>query len=145
MNGAKKTLMDNKVFSDLVAAYGADPQRWPEDRRPEAMAYAETADGRRLIAQAAPLDFTLSAYRLRDPSAMLNAKIMAQAKAQTTRRRWIVRYGLGAGMIGISLAGALTGAVAVINLTPPPALTLGDTLTAFGNLQTENEMTEETK
>jgi hypothetical protein len=52
---------------------------------------------------------------------------------------------MGAGMIGISLAGALTGAVAVINLTPPPALTLGDTLTAFGNLQTENEMTEETK
>ena len=96
MNGAKKTLMDNEVFSDLVAAYGADPQRWPEDRRLEAMAYAETADGRRLIAQAAPLDFTLSAYRLRDPSAMLNAKIMAQAKAQTTRRRWIVRYGLGA-------------------------------------------------
>jgi hypothetical protein len=145
MNGAKKTLMDSKVFSDLVAAYGADPQRWPEDRRVEAMAYAETADGRRLIAQAAPLDFALSAYRLRDPSAILNAKIMAQAKAQTTRRRWVVRYGLGAGMIGISLAGALTGAVAVINLTPPPALTLGDTLTAFGNLQTENEMTEETK
>ncbi|KJF71647.1 hypothetical protein RP75_20370 [Agrobacterium arsenijevicii] len=145
MNGAKKTLMNSQVFSELVSAYGADPQRWPEDRRAEAMTYADTEDGRRLIAQAAGLDLALSAYRLRDPSAILNARIMAQARTHTTRHRWIVRYGLGAGMIGISLAGALTGAIAVINLTPPPALTLGDTLTAFGNLQSENEMTEEAK
>lgn len=145
MNGANKTLMDSQIFSELVSAYGADPERWPQDRRVEAMVYAETEDGRRLIAQAAGLDSVLSTYRLRDPSAILNAKIMAQARTQTTRRRWIVRYGLGAGMIGISLAGALTGAVAVINLTPPPALTLGDTLTAFGNLQNDSEMAEDTK
>ena len=48
-------------------------------------------------------------------------------------------------MIGISLAGALTGALAVINLSPPPALTLGDTLTAFGNLQSESEIAEDGK
>lgn len=145
MSGTSGTPMDRQLFFNLVSAYGADPKRWPLEHREQATGFAQTEEDWRMILEATGLDAALSSYRLPDPSARLHARILAQASSRTTRRKRLVRYGLGAGMIGISLAGALTGALAVVNLSPPPALTLGDTLTAFGNLQSESEIAEDGK
>lgn len=146
MSGSMEDGMDGQAFSALVSAYGADPKRWPEDRRAKAALYSETAEGQRLLNEAAQLDRALAAFRPKaEPSAALQGRILADGTARLSSRRRFVRFGLGAGMVGISLAGALTGAVAVINLTPPPSFSFGDNLTAFGNLQSENELAEEAK
>jgi len=53
--------MTKKRFARIVAAYGADPARWPGEERAAGEAYARTREGERLLAGEAGLERALAA------------------------------------------------------------------------------------
>lgn len=126
--------LDETAFAALVEAYGADPNRWPQDRRAAARAFAETPVGARRLAAAARLDAALARLAGPPPSAALAGRLLADAERRVTIRTRLRRWLVGAGLIGIGLAGGLSGAVAVAVVLPGQGASLeiasGDT--AFG-------------
>jgi len=73
--------MDMKEFKALVEAHGANPARWPEDRRAEAEAFAKTenAEVTLILKDAAALDGYLDRAAQVTPSELLIARVMAKA------------------------------------------------------------------
>lgn len=71
--------MDAREFRELIDAFGADPARWPSDRRDLALEWQADNHGiaAALLADAAALDRTLDAARAIAPSDLLQARIMA--------------------------------------------------------------------
>lgn len=69
--------MTAERFADLIAAYGADPARWPPAERTAAQAFAATPDGRAALAEAAALDALLAAAPHQNPSAALHARVLS--------------------------------------------------------------------
>lgn len=55
------TLMTENTFKSLIAAYGGDPSRWPEDRQDQALTFAATDKGKTLLSEEALLDDLLAA------------------------------------------------------------------------------------
>lgn len=51
--------MTPERFEEIVAAYGAAPERWPEAERRDAMAFAATTTGEDLLARERRLDALL--------------------------------------------------------------------------------------
>jgi len=78
--------MNRERFEQIVAAYGADPRRWPEAERAAAEAFAaENPDAAVLTVGEAGLDRMLDhAAALPDTSA-LAARILAQTQARAGR------------------------------------------------------------
>jgi hypothetical protein len=75
--------MDKNKFEMIVAAYGADPRRWPEDERPAARAFATAdADAGPLLAVAAQIDHALDAAQAETDVALLGARILKRYKAR---------------------------------------------------------------
>lgn len=76
-------MMDKERFAAIVAAYGADPGRWPERERHAAQAYARAhADEcAALLAEARALDAALAAAPAHQPSDLLTARVMAAHRA----------------------------------------------------------------
>ncbi|MDR3513220.1 MAG: hypothetical protein P4L73_16410 [Caulobacteraceae bacterium] len=68
-------MMDHQRFEQLVAAYGADPARWPAQERAEAERLVAGAD----LAEARALDAALDAFRVEAPSLALRQRILATA------------------------------------------------------------------
>jgi len=111
--------MDLTRFEALVAAYGATPNRWPEEERAAAEAFAR-ADPRAaaLLAEADSIDALLFAHRVAEPSRTLRAMVI---EAAPRKRRLTGRARLWWTGIGIALAGAsgmLAGSAATAALEP---------------------------
>lgn len=54
--------MNEVRFQELLAAYGADPRRWPESERAAASAYAEQSGASLALREAQALDSLLGDY-----------------------------------------------------------------------------------
>ncbi|NHL69079.1 hypothetical protein EIB72_22115 [Burkholderia ambifaria] len=107
--------MTPERFRTIVAAYGSDARRWPQDERAaaEAWAQAHPRDALAALDDAAELDAWLMQDTVAPPAPALVERIVASAPApQRTRRRGKVWWS-GAAFAGVGLAGALAGAVAV--------------------------------
>ncbi|AOI60161.1 hypothetical protein [Burkholderia diffusa] len=107
--------MTPERFRTIVAAYGSDARRWPQDERAaaEAWAQAHPRDALEALDAAAELDAWLMQDRVAPPAPALVERIVASAPAaQRARRRGKVWWS-GAAFAGVGLAGALAGAVAV--------------------------------
>jgi hypothetical protein len=110
--------MTPERFSQLVDAYGADPQRWPEAERAAGLALAAQAspEQRARMKEAATLDDWLAAYTVPAPDSALVRRIVSGAPAPRSRlfARWHAQWWWpGAGFAGAGLAGVLTGAFVV--------------------------------
>jgi hypothetical protein len=72
---AAETRMDQARFDAIVAAYGADPRRWPDEERDAALAFAQAsgADLREARALDALLDLASAPAA---PSDLLQARIL---------------------------------------------------------------------
>ncbi|WP_321849939.1 hypothetical protein [Burkholderia diffusa] len=107
--------MTPERFRTIVAAYGSDARRWPQDERAaaEAWAQAHPRDALEALDDAAELDAWLMQDTVAPPTPALVERIVASAPApQRARRRGRVWWS-GAAFAGVGLAGALAGAVAV--------------------------------
>lgn len=83
--------MDLARFGEIVAAYGADPGRWPSDERAAGQRLLAGSDeARQLHADAAALDTLMNLTAAPAPSPERVAQVLAAAG----RRRW--RDGLAA-------------------------------------------------
>ena len=72
--------MDEKSFQLLVATYGGDARRWPEDKRAAMQAFQDThAQARAIVSSAAALDDWLQA-RLPDAPNHVQARISADMR-----------------------------------------------------------------
>ena len=111
--------MDFARFETLVAAYGATPNRWPEDERDAAEAFARSdARAAALLAEADAIDALLFAHRVPEPTRTLRAMVIESAPK---KRRLDGRAKLWWSGLGIALAGAsgmLAGSAATAALEP---------------------------
>lgn len=104
--------MSPERFDALIAAYGAEPSRWPAAEREAATAYL----GRRPDALGAEqaLDEALDAWRPAPASAALRERILAAApRPAPTRWSWRQVWLPGAGLAAACAAGAVVGATLV--------------------------------
>lgn len=122
--------MTSERFHTLVEAYGADPRRWPEHERADALAWARAhrAQANAVLEEALALDAWLARDMIAPPSRALIEQIVTSGpvavpvhKAPSKRRMF---WWSGAAFAGAGLAGALAGALAmslVLLGNPPPA------------------------
>jgi hypothetical protein len=105
--------MTAERFHTLVAAYGADPQRWPQHERNDALAWARAhrAEADAALDAALELDGWLARDMIAPPARALVEQIVASApvRAEPVRRRRF--WWSGAAFAGVGLAGALAGAL----------------------------------
>ena len=77
-------------FEDLVDAYGARPDQWPEDEREPALALlADSPQAQRAADEATALDGLLDEAPSVEPSAALQRQVLAAAPTQ--RPTWLER------------------------------------------------------
>jgi len=74
--------LDEQRLSELLAAYGADAARWPEE---EAGALAGHPDLKSKIAKERALDEMLNAFKVEAPDAALSARILAARPGREVR------------------------------------------------------------
>lgn len=80
--------LDRARFDVLLDAYGADPERWPEEERAAALALLQRdPEARGLRAQAARLDALLAVAEPAKPSPALVARILAAAPSPAGAKR----------------------------------------------------------
>jgi hypothetical protein len=137
--------VDLERFRALTEAYGGDRKHWPEDKRNIHDLFAPTEAGRALMHEACRVDAFLALSTTPAPTSALTDHIFQSADRRVTLRRRLQRWLVGAGLVGVGLAGGVTGALAVAILTPPPQIQITDTATAFGNIMTESEIAQETQ
>jgi hypothetical protein len=84
MNGDRYVQKDLRELERALDAYGADPQRWPEERRAHLMALiSASSEARCMCDEAAALDRLLDASRAKDevvPLALMT-RIMAEVQS----------------------------------------------------------------
>jgi len=99
-------------LAQILAAYGAQPERWPEDERAAALALLEADDTHRRNEEA--LDRALDRFAVPHPDAVLVGRSLAGFAASTSllRRWWFAPLLAGAGALGMA-----TGAL-ILALTP---------------------------
>ncbi len=104
--------MSPERFDALIAAYGAEPSRWPAAERGAAMAYQHQHPDALSGEQA--LDEALDAWRPAPASVALRERILAAAP-KPARPRWSWRqvWLPGAGLAAACAAGAVVGATLV--------------------------------
>jgi len=117
--------MDAERFAQLISAYGAAPDRWPEGEREAALAFmaADRPRAERLLFEARMIDAALDASPAAQPSQALRAAILAAAPPPRPERRslfgWtgVPGWAAGAGLAAACAVGVLTGVVAVESLS----------------------------
>lgn len=130
-------------FEALVAAYGADPARWPQERRAAALTFAGTEAGRAMLERGRVLDEALSRFDTPPPSRALEARVLAAGTGRIALRVKLRRLLIGSGLVGIGMAGLLTGAAAVFAIMPAPVVSGTEISTAFGSLETDTRAGQE--
>jgi hypothetical protein len=105
--------MELADFTRLVEAYGADPKRWPAERRGDALALMKSDPGAAAILdEARSLDEVLDAAPVQAPSLVLRTAVAASALGGDRRRRAGHRSGQ-AGPLGRPLPRRLAAAAAL--------------------------------
>lgn len=113
-------IMDRERFHALCDAYGGRIERWPAAEIAAAQGFAVTDEGKRLLAGAARLDAMLDRFQVSLPSPALERRILAETRRPrgilaVIRSRWA-----GLGLVGVGLAGAATGAAAMMLVMTAP-------------------------
>ena len=109
--------MTPERFRQIIAAYGAAPQRWPEAERDAAQAFVSgNSKAQSMLAQEASLDRMLSSYRIAPAGSALTGAIVASARPRR-RLNWAT-IGKGLGLAGAGLAGAVAGAILMMAHAP---------------------------
>lgn len=85
------------------------------------------------------LDALLASYRVAEPDTALTGAILASGTRHVAKRRRLRQWLMGAGLIGLGLAGGLTGAVAVAIITPREPMMQAELETAFGSVQVDSD------
>jgi hypothetical protein len=113
--------MNPERFRNLIAAYGANPVKWPEEDRVQAFEQTvpQGMDSQMALADAAMLDDLLDDYIVADPDRALMTRIVASAPAAATRA-WFSHWWSGLGVAGVAAAGVLAGIMVVSSILPPP-------------------------
>ncbi|OLP57030.1 hypothetical protein BJF92_21215 [Rhizobium rhizosphaerae] len=129
-----ETGLSEARFRALAQAYGGEIARWPGAVQAQARAMAERAELSAVLAEARAVDAALDRFALAPPAPALAARILRETGRGHALRLAIRRALIGAGLLGVGLAGGLAGAAAVMIAVPPPALTGEDGTTVFGML-----------
>lgn len=119
----ESTVMDLERFEVLLDAYGAEPDRWPDDERAPAAALLERSEAARaLLEGAAELDALLGEVPDEAPSAQLRRQVLAAAPAppqswlerldRLTERLWpfTPRWQPASALVAAAILGLVAGA-----------------------------------
>jgi len=111
--------MTPERFHTIVAAYGADPQRWPRDERNDALEWARAhrAQANAVLDEALDLDSWLARDMIAPPGRALFEQIVAGAPIRPIAPKHRSYWWSGAAFAGVGLAGALAGALTMSLLT----------------------------
>ncbi|TIV15553.1 MAG: hypothetical protein E5W02_14830, partial [Mesorhizobium sp.] len=101
--------MDAGRFAALADVYGGALHRWPRADQAAATLFAETDQGRAILARAGRLDVMLDRHRVEAPSPALHRAIVAGATTEVRQERRRRFWWLGFGLAGVGLAGAVAG------------------------------------
>jgi hypothetical protein len=140
--------MTPQHFRQLAETWGGDPERWPAATRPAARAFAETAEGREILAGAQRLDGLLAAAPEVDAAraGRVGLSVLQQIAAADRARPWYRAWqwrpttlapaaGLAcSALVGLWLAGALPYAGDSEGLMVV-SMVLDSTALSFGELQ----------
>lgn len=117
--------MTPERFRHITEAYGASPERWPDDERDAALALVNASDPQALaaLAEARALDGMLDAHAFAQPSPALARRIIESAPGKPERRLWRQPriWFSGVGFLGAGAAGVAAGALLVSLLAPVPS------------------------
>jgi hypothetical protein len=110
------TPMTVERLQQLLDAYGANPERWPADRRSQALELlAESAPARALRAEAARLDALLDMVPAAEPSPQLVRRALSAAPSPSPARARAARSWRRVAFAAVPLAAA---AAALFYLVP---------------------------
>ena len=118
--------MTAERFNALIAAYGADARRWPENERAAAQAFmaAQPAAARAALAEADSIDALLQSTPVPQVSQALRDRVVASATTAGLKARkhgllWLDRLALafGAGWAAAACAGVAAGVIMTGHLT----------------------------
>ncbi|TPN89612.1 hypothetical protein FJ987_08815 [Mesorhizobium sp. CU2] len=138
--------MDAKRFAAVADAYGGALHRWPRDEQPAALLFAETEEGRAILAAAGRLDAMLDRHRVEQPSPALYGTIVARATGEVRQVRRRRLWWLGFGLAGIGLAGAVAGLALVTVVSPElpsDRYVMDANATSFGDAGPDADQAEE--
>jgi len=133
-------------FAALADAYGGALHRWPPADQAAAVPFAETDEGRAILARAGRLDAMLDRHRVEAPSPSLHRAIVARAATEVRQERRRRFWWLGFGLAGIGLAGAVAG-LALVTVVVPDApsdhYVMDANATSFGDAGPDADQAEE--
>ncbi|TPO01492.1 hypothetical protein [Mesorhizobium sp. B1-1-5] len=141
-----KGRMDAGRFAALADAYGSALHRWPPGEQAAAMLFADTKEGRAILARAGRLDAILDRHRVEIPSPALHRMIVARAATEIRQERRRRFWWLGFGLAGAGLAGAVAGLALVTVVSPdiqPDHYVMDANATSFGDAGPDADQTEE--
>ena len=96
---------------ELLSAYGASRERWPEGLRHLHDTLSGSPEGRSLLAEAAALDTCLDDFRVRPADPLRTARILKAARSAARRRRvlqWVSLAYAASIALGVSLGYGLS-------------------------------------
>lgn len=113
--------MNTERFETLIAAYGAEPSRWPERERASALAFMarDKAVAERLLFEARMIDAALDASPAPQVSHELRQRVLAMAPRERPARQNVFGLGwmkAGAGLLAACAVGVAAGSVTMERL-----------------------------
>jgi len=102
--------MTRDEFAQLIELYGADENRWPDNRRSDAQSFAKehSADARQLLDDARNIDEALERARLEPGTDILKARIMNSLGQQDDRPAPVQQAARGFGYKAIAAMMAIS-------------------------------------
>lgn len=145
----EQVVMSADRFAALAAAYGGEIERWPEEERASAEIFAKTPVGASALAAAGGLDHLLDAYALKARNDGLGDRILTRFARRSRMRKWFRFSSAGLGLVGVGIAGALAGSIAIAvlapNVTSDTTVATDRTATVFGDIGTDENATQDTQ
>lgn len=142
-------VMSADRFAALAAAYGGVIDRWPEEERVSAQEFAKTPAGAPALAAASGLDHLLDAYALKVGNDGLGDRILTRLTRRSRMRKWFRFSSAGIGLVGVGIAGALAGSIAIAilapNVTSDTTVATDQTTTVFGDIGTDVNTAQDTQ
>lgn len=138
--------MDAGRFAALADTYGGALHRWPRAEQAAATLFAETEQGRAILARAGRLDAMLDRHRVEAPSPALHRAIVARATTEVRQERRRRFWWLGFGLAGVGLAGAVAGLALVTVVNPDiqsDHYVMDANATSFGDAGPDGDQAEE--
>lgn len=112
--------MNTERFETLIAAYGAEPARWPAAEREAARAFmqANRSAAERMLFEARMIDAMLDAAPRAEAGHDLRARILAAAPKERAARGFSLAgwWKAGAGLVAACAVGAVAGSFAISQL-----------------------------